>query len=696
MRRGFVALGLSACALTLAVVAHKTLARAHAAPCSPPVASHEPVDPIDAARDRLAEFERQRRQATDFARLPPANLAHGADPYALAQLDDDHFVGVLRGASMLVVLDRNLRELTRAVVPESAVTVAVTHADEFWVGGELSPALTRYRFDGSRLIPLESRKVPQIFGIRALSAGPRGAFYALDVHDGRLLTLRPRGKADFEASSRVVGHGPISLRRVGSFLIVNAFLDHCLIVYRLNARGDIEGERARITHDGPIWGFDAALTARGELALSATGVEDHPLDRSDGSFGNIDSFAFQYLLPRSGDAKLLWSANTSELGVVTPKAPLLRLDGDTAHLFVPGYGSDHAVEFSFELHSSAAPAKTIEPFSPGASAALDLGLGRFGFADPLLDAWLLRQTNDPLDPKIQMRPVEAEPTPRAPKDERIGEALFFTTLMAPGNSSEGKHSRFTCETCHFEGYVDGRVHHTGRGDVRVSTKPLRGLFNNRPHFSRALDADLASVAQHEFRVAGLGNGKDAWFSLRVEDFPWLAALGASDAELDPESLRRDLIAFLMGFSHTTNPAVALRSSFSDSERRGAVLFRDHCARCHAARFSTDVPASAVPFEAWEAAIFSREGALVWASAEYQKTGVTPYVHELGARTPSLRRLYAKWPHFTNGSAGSVAAVLSRARFDGARFFHDNAPADPALNALSESEARDLGAFLDLL
>ena len=65
--------------------------------------------------------------------------------------------------------------------------------------------------------------------------------------------------------------------------------------------------------------------------------------------------------------------------------------------------------------------------------------------------------------------------------------------MAPSSSSEGAKSRFSCETCHFEGYVDGRTHHTGRGDVRATTKPLVGLFNNRPHFSRALDPDLTTV-----------------------------------------------------------------------------------------------------------------------------------------------------------------------------------------------------------
>ena len=79
----------------------------------------------------------------------------------------------------------------------------------------------------------------------------------------------------------------------------------------------------------------------------------------------------------------------------------------------------------------------------------------------------------------------------APGVWRMGEVLFFTTLISPHNSARGPLSRFTCETCHFEGYVDGRTHHTGRKDVRATTKPLLGLFNNRPHFSRALDRDLS-------------------------------------------------------------------------------------------------------------------------------------------------------------------------------------------------------------
>ena len=654
------------------------------------------AEPESAARARLEQFETERRRATDFAHLPPASITHGADPYALAILDSTHLVGVLRGASALVLLDAGLRERQRIELPGSVVAVAVDDSGQCWVGGETSHTLLRFHFDGRNLIRTGELEVAGVLGFRALAAGPAGVLYALDVHDGRLLTLGSWRVRDPVLESRVIGHAPLSLRRVGSSLIVDVLLDHSLIVYRLRQDGRVLEERARIHHDGPIWGFDAAALLQSELLIAATGVEDHPLERSDGSFGYIDSFAFAYLLPKIGEPRELWRTNLSELGVVTPKAPLLHVEGDQAQLFASGYGSDRAVEFHFGVHAHAAPRAQSEPFFPGTSAGVRLTSGALAFADPLLDAWFLRPVSGERETPGELRAVAAVHAPLATTEERLGEALFFSTLMAPANSSEGAHSRFTCETCHFEGYVDGRVHYTGRDDVHVATKPLRGLFNNRPHFSRALDADLATVSHHEFRVAGQGNGKDPWFDVQLVDFPWLQQLGVRDSVLGPEALRRALIAFLMRFSHTTNPSVVGRQGFAADELSGAQLFRDRCVRCHAARLQSDVPESALPFETWQSAIFSQEGAVVWASADYQMTGVTPYVHGSGTRVPSLRRLYAKWPHFTNGSASTLREVSRAARFDGLHFFHANAPPDSTLRAFTAEEARDLVAFLELL
>ncbi len=143
--------------------------------------------------------------------------------------------------------------------------------------------------------------------------------------------------------------------------------------------------------------------------------------------------------------------------------------------------------------------------------------------------------------------------------------------MAPWNNSEGRLSRFTCETCHFEGYVDGRTHHTGRGDVHATTKPLLGLFNNRPHFSRALDPDLATMVDNEFRVAGANSGHDPWFTATEPSrpaSPGRRLLGVPVAELDALGLRRALMTFLMDFTHRPNPRRPRRDS-SFTERRAA-------------------------------------------------------------------------------------------------------------------------------
>jgi cytochrome c peroxidase len=152
----------------------------------------------------------------------------------------------------------------------------------------------------------------------------------------------------------------------------------------------------------------------------------------------------------------------------------------------------------------------------------------------------------------------------------------------------------------------------------------------------------------------------------------------------------------MDFSHRPNPAAQGRAAWSSDERRGAEVFRDRCESCHAARLVADDPSSRVPFERWESLVMTPEGPIVWARADYEKTGVEPYVNEKGARVVSLRRLYKKYPYFTNGTATSLASLLDRVRYDERSFFHEGAPEQATLQALS---ARDKGAllgFLDLL
>jgi hypothetical protein len=478
--------------------------------------------------------------------------------------------------------------------------------------------------------------------------------------------------------------------RVAQSVLVDCLLDHQVVVRSVDGRGfpKADGE-VRITRDGPMWGLDAVAQGTG-LVLAVGGVEDHPLDRTQGSFAFIDSFVTLYQLA-NGAATKLSDVNTSQHGVVTPKALLLsRLPTGALDLVVAGYGSDRLAVIEWaDPQGLAPPTVRTRPIPPGSAMIEAAGDGSWRVANPLLDAWV-RVTGD----DFAVVPVEDDVSRARTRDSRLGEALFFTTLMAPWNRSDGRLSRFTCETCHFEGYVDGRTHRTGRGDVLATTKPLVGLFNNRPHFSRALDPDLTTMVDNEFRVAGAKSDHDPWFSLSVGDFPWTRILDTRASTLGPETLRRSLMAFLMDFTPRPNPSVVGRAHWNDVEQAGASVFRAKCESCHQARLVADEASTRVPFDGWEALVMAREGAIVWGEAEYKKTGVTPYVNERGARVVSLRRLYKKRPYFTNGTAQDLRSVLDRARIGNDAFLHDGAP--DWGTGLSEEDKSRLLAFLDLL
>ncbi len=722
----------------LAIGATVVLAGALALSCKPtPTSTSTPTPtptptPTSTSTDSLQplrDFEAARRSATDFAHFPPSNTTLGSDPYTLRRVPlassaprTARFLGVLRGSSALVVLDESLHEMSRVDAPASASSMAITKGGDVFVAGELSPTVQRYRFAGDALLPHGALDLPDVRAIRGLAAGPEGVLYVVEEHDGRLLTLSlgrdagdsfkggdpARAPISFRRVDSSAGHGALRVARVGPYVVVDALLDHAIIVRRVDPAGvPVTQGETRIVHDGPLWGFDAVeippATGAGEgLIIAAGGVEDHPLDRTEGSFGFIDSFLYLYRV-EGGVATRLAAINTSALGLITPKAIHLSrgvLGSVVADVFA--YGSDRGARFEWAHDPGVAGARSAnaEPLiatyecPPGSASVEPFGDGSFALANPLLDAWV-HVSPAGGGPALVVRTDDPASKGRT-ADSRMGEALFFTSLMAPWDKSDGRLSRFTCETCHFEGYVDGRTHHTGRADVHATTKPLLGLFNNRPHFSRALDPNLTTVADNEFRVAGAKSDRDPWFTLQPQDFPWTAELGAGDDAWTPDHLRRALMTFLRDFTPRSNPASVGRSTWSGGERAGAEVFRDRCESCHASRLVADDPSSRVPFERWESLVLAREGAIVWARAEYEKTGVLPYVNEKGARVVSLRRLFKKYPYFTNGTAKSLPALLDRVRYGDAAFFHDAAPERGSLSSLTAHEKEVLLQFLDLL
>jgi hypothetical protein len=597
-----------------------------------------------------------------------------------------HSVGVLRGSSELALLDSSLRELSRVPTPSMPVDCAVSDAGELVVVAALSRTLSVYRLEAEQLVEVASVALSSAARPRALSIRGRSLWLS-DEGNGSLSTfeLSPEGIPALRQTQPIC-RGPIALAVTAQHLVAQCLLDHALVVRSLSANGALGRETARITHDGPFWAFSASEN-HGALLLAATGVEDHPLERFDGAFGYVDSFLFLYRVTEAR-VERLHALNLSDRSLLVPKAMLLEQSGKQLSLWVAAYGCDGLGHFEF-ASPEAPPRFQRFTFVPGV-AALSRVDASLVAASPLLDAWARFQSETGVD-VLPVRASSLSPPPSP--SQRLGEALVFTDAIAPFATSEGKKSRFTCETCHFEGSIDGRVHHTGRGDVRVSTRPLFGLLRNAPHFSRALDPDLSSVSHNEFRVAGLGNDYDPWFTLPAGRYPWLGQLGV-EGELGPERLRRAFVDFLAHFEPEQNANARARSGFSELEREGARLFEARCATCHAARLASDDPASEVPFSRWEPLIFSEAGPIVWARGDYEQTGIVPYVHEKGARVASLRRITRKFPYFTDGSARSLADVLARVRLREGRFFHGHAPAEA--RALPVEEQRALASFLELL
>jgi hypothetical protein len=670
---------------------------------APPSVVSAPTPSVDpavlAALETLRAEETELRARTDFATLPPSSRSFGPNPYAIVALPGaaeragaPRYAATLRGDSALVLLDDRGKELARVPTPPSPNALAALPDGRVFVTSDIDDRVLRYRLQGHRLTPDGAIPIRGAASLRAVAADERAIFVA-DFWGDRLTALSLDGTPNAPLRTEPLAGGPIRLALTDRYLAAACLFEHSIAVFERDPDGVGTTEITRLTHDAPIFGM-SLLERRGELFLAAGGVEDHPLDRGDKAFGYVDSFVYLYRLDARKHLERMFSLNTSDLGVVTPKVVRLVDAGDELRLTVVGYASEQVLELAWKEGVAVPSVVATKKGLPGCSDVAFSGEHRL-CANPLFDAWV------ELDDDGPVVHAERETGPRDPSStERLGEALFFTTLMAPDVTSAGRRSRFTCETCHFEGATDGRVHNSGRNSIRVSTRPLLGLFNDAPHFSRAHDRDLTSVSHNEFSVANRGNPIDPWFSLSKARFPWLEHLGVRDESVAPLELRRALLVFLARFSHAENPLAVRREvprRFTENERRGSEIFRERCVGCHAARLVARDAAKEVPFERWEALVLSPEGPIVWSNGEYAKTGVTPYVDPEGTRTPSLRRLYLKRPYLTNGSALTLDALVMRARFTNDEFFHFEPPTrERALTRFTPDEVQALVAFLRVL
>jgi hypothetical protein len=412
----------------------------------------------------------------------------------------------------------------------------------------------------------------------------------------------------------------------------------------------------------PFIGALHALTADrrdGVLRVFIVGTEDAPLDRSLGTFGTLDPFFFRVDIDEDGVVTRRFALDLGPEGVVTPKA-IARLDDH--RLVVAGAGSGVVAVVDGERG-------VIERVVAGLVGAHDVVVtgGRIVLTSPIADAVAVL---GPGDDDRRVLPLRDPRHPPASALSRLGEALVFTTALAPEQDSAGIGSRFTCEACHDDGGGDGRLHSSGRfsddGEVMVSTKPLRGVFQNPPLFSRAFDESVAAMVHAEVGVGNAGSPRGPWTPLvPALDAPFLEDVvgDAFGDVIDPVTQRRAMLHFFTGFAPAPVPSTTMTPTLADWG-----VFRAHCQRCHAPRVFTDDPASLV--DDGRAADLARLRGLVWATEARVDVGVRPLVREGGARVSSLRGIADKRPLLTNGSAPTLEALLRQLRVDGDHIWHD--------------------------
>lgn len=648
------------------------------------------VEPAFAPTERadvraLRSEEARLRAETSFRAPPDARGVLGPDPVALAALDDGGLAVLLQTPGELLVMDASGAEQARLEAPAGAAALAKRQDGTLLVGGPSSRDLWAYRDVDGAIVRSPERDVRDFAktGVRAL-ADAGSCLYGVDERQSEL--IRRCGES---TERRAALRGSTGVFVSGSHIVVTSPLSHSVTVMPFDA----SGAAAVICNDGPIF-TASAIDHDGALYVVSAGVEDHPLDRRGGSFGYIDSFVFVDRV-EGPHVERIAAVNVGEVGVITPKALLADTSGDSLTIIAASYGSDAVATITLPLEDSraehAVPRVSVIRAAPGITALARTVDGELVGTSKLLDG-VIHTAAARFD---LIAPASVDSSLRAEEPVlRLGEALFFTHAMAPWQKSDGRLSRFTCETCHLDGGIDGRVHATGRGDVVATTKPLFGLLNNGPHFTRALDEDLAEMVFAEFRVAAANSGEDEWFDLEEADLPWTKfASWYSEVQHGPASLRRALMLYL---ARTPHPSRAPRPSdrFTDAERRGADLFEQRCAGCHAPRLVAHDPSSVVARDEWEPLVLSKEGPIVWARDGYEKTGVLPYVHPEGARPPSLRRIGDKLPYFTNGRARTLEEVVRGARFDETTFFHAGGPTQA--ESFRDGDVVDLVAFLELL
>ncbi|MHC5068635.1 MAG: c-type cytochrome, partial [Planctomycetota bacterium] len=251
-----------------------------------------------------------------------------------------------------------------------------------------------------------------------------------------------------------------------------------------------------------------------------------------------------------------------------------------------------------------------------------------------------------------------------------GEALSTEVLLGKqifNNAGDTRMSRdgyLSCASCHLGGGQDGRVwDFTERGEGLRNTITLngrRGTGHGPVHWTANFDEihDFENDIRGGF--AGTGFLSEADFAATSD------TLGAPKAGLSADL--DALAAYVTSLSaYPRSPHRSTDGSMTAAAVRGEALFKQlDCASCHSGADFTD------------SASLARHDVGTFASGSGQRLGGVLD----GLDTPTLKGAWATAPYFHDGSAATLADVLTR-----------SGPAHGDAASLSAAEQDDLVAYL---
>ena len=319
--------------------------------------------------EELIEYERGLVQKNRES--PGANLVDkfGSEPFKIRYLPDlKKYLILLRNRSEVLLANHSLTLIDRKPTPRSPTGWTLVHGRLLFVSGELSPEIQLYEITDNELLPQGKLHLEGVASVRDLVyVSSMRSLFLLDDFDRRLhqLTLAPnwsnQERLSFQQTDFPLGAGPVQILYRNNHLLINLLLDHTLLIVPLIQGRPEFSQSSQITHDGPIWGFDA-IASEESLLIAAGGVENRPLNRLGGEFGYIDSFLFLYVLRRDrftgvyrwrptdrGVPGRYAQQNLSEINIVTPKAlHFTSSSNDTLSLWVSAFGSAQLARFKVQ------------------------------------------------------------------------------------------------------------------------------------------------------------------------------------------------------------------------------------------------------------------------------------------------------------------------------------------------------------